>query len=233
MKCSMTDSFTVFRETNNQFWLANAEQLSALETSLLRLVQRTDSTRHRGLVSDGDTSSGRESVTTVISNSSSDTLRQERHSSSETLRWGGEEEGEVGERGRTQGGELELAGGLEWGRRGGSQGEEGGWGGERGGRRMLYRSHSEAGALTESFHSPGAESDALARQWDVRQGEDSDHSGQLAPFQTLGGREGGEDGWGGRERRVHCSYCLGRHTAQEECRAQETVRNIFMSSSEC
>lgn len=35
------------RETNNQFWLANAEQLSALETNLLRLVQRTDSTRAR------------------------------------------------------------------------------------------------------------------------------------------------------------------------------------------
>ena len=35
--------------------------------------------------------------------------------------------------------------------------------------------------------------------------------------------EGGEDGWGGRERRVHCSYCLGRHTPQEECRAQEAV----------
>ena len=128
----MTDSFILFRETNNQFWLANAEQLSALETSLLRLVQRTDSTRHRGLVSDGDTSSGRESVTTVISNSSSDTLRQERHSSSETLRWGGEEEGEGGERGRIQGGELELTGGQEWGRRGEARGRRGA-GGARGG----------------------------------------------------------------------------------------------------
>ena len=88
---------------------------------------------------------------------------------------------------------------------------------------MLYRSHSEAGALTESFHSPGAESDALARQWEVRHGEDSDHSGHLGPLQTPGRGEGGEDGWGGRERRVHCSYCLGRHTPQEECRAQEAV----------
>ena len=89
----MTDSFIVFRETNNQFWLANAEQLSALQTSLLRLVQRTDSTRHRGLVSDG------------------------------------EEEGEGGEPGRTQDGELELTGSQEWGRRGASQVEEGGFGG--------------------------------------------------------------------------------------------------------
>ena len=31
------------RETNNQFWLTNPEQLSSLETSLLRLVQRNDS----------------------------------------------------------------------------------------------------------------------------------------------------------------------------------------------
>ena len=31
------------RETNNQFWLTNPEQLNSLETSLLRLVQRNDS----------------------------------------------------------------------------------------------------------------------------------------------------------------------------------------------
>ena len=74
------------RETNNQFWLANTEQLSSLETSLLRLVQRNDS-RARALFSD-ESSSGRESVSTVISNSSSETLRlSERHSSSETLKW--------------------------------------------------------------------------------------------------------------------------------------------------
>jgi len=77
------------RESHNQFWLANPDQLSTLETSLLRLVQRTDSIsgRARTLFSD-DNSSGRESVTTVISNSSSETLKfNEKHSSSETLKY--------------------------------------------------------------------------------------------------------------------------------------------------
>ena len=78
------------RETNSQFWLGtNPEQLSTLESSLLRLVQRNDSintcNRARVLFSD-DNSSGRESVTTVISNSSSETIKlNERHASSETL----------------------------------------------------------------------------------------------------------------------------------------------------
>jgi len=77
------------RESHNQFWLANPDQLSTLETNLLRLVQRTDSIsgRARTLFSD-DNSSGRESVTTVISNSSSETLKfNEKHSSSETLKY--------------------------------------------------------------------------------------------------------------------------------------------------
>ena len=80
------------RETNNQFWLANTEQLNSLETSLLRLVQRNDSlslstSRARALFSE-ESSSGRESVSTVISNSSSETIKlSEKHSSSETLKW--------------------------------------------------------------------------------------------------------------------------------------------------
>ena len=86
------------RETNNQFWLqTNPDQLSTLESSLLRLVQRNDSintSRARALFSD-DNSSGRESVTTVISNSSSETIKfNERHSSSETLRYCDGEDGE-------------------------------------------------------------------------------------------------------------------------------------------
>merc|ERR1719411_737299 len=77
------------RETNNQFWLTtNPEQLTSLETSLLRLVQRNDSistSRARALFSE-ESSSGRESVTTVISNSSSETIKlSEKHPSSETL----------------------------------------------------------------------------------------------------------------------------------------------------
>ena len=53
------------RETNNQFWLTNPEQLSSLETSLLRLVQRNDSistSRARAALfseQEGSTSSGR------------------------------------------------------------------------------------------------------------------------------------------------------------------------------
>merc|ERR1719285_1088592 len=152
------------RETNNQFWLANAEQLSVLETSLLRLVQRTDSTRARTMLSDGDTSSGRESVTTVISTSSSETVKwqagerrgcacscncsqprstcscvctcQERHSSSETLRW----EEEEGMREAVRRVASTASNGSEnnfndWDR---SQ--------ERPARRILARSRSEAGA---------------------------------------------------------------------------------------
>ena len=86
------------RETNSQFWLqTNPDQLSTLESSLLRLVQRNDSintSRARALFSD-DNSSGRESVTTVISNSSSETIKfNERHSSSETLRYCDGDDGE-------------------------------------------------------------------------------------------------------------------------------------------
>merc|ERR550532_3223364 len=72
------------RETNNQFWLANTEQLSSLETSLLSLVQRNDS-RARALFSD-ESSSGRESVSTVISNSSSETLRWTETEASEAVK---------------------------------------------------------------------------------------------------------------------------------------------------
>ena len=43
------------------------------------------------------------------------------------------------------------------------------------------------------------------------------------PTRVQRGNGEGRCRWGGRERRVHCSYCLGRHTAQEECRAQETA----------
>ena len=88
------------RETNNQFWLANTEQLNSLETSLLRLVQRNDSislstSRARALFSE-ESSSGRESVSTVISNSSSETIKlSEKHSSSETLKWSESEGGEA------------------------------------------------------------------------------------------------------------------------------------------
>ena len=88
----------------NQFWLSGnpPENLSPLETNLLKLVQRTDSVSRRGPVSE-DSSSGRESVTTVISNCSSETLKytdrlNDRHSSSETLRYSepGEPEFEAG-----------------------------------------------------------------------------------------------------------------------------------------
>ena len=92
-----------------QLWqLAHPEQLlqlSTLETNLLRLVQRNTDSRHRGYLpsfSDGD-SSGRESVTTVISNSSSETVKvgssSERHSSSETLRYCDTEAGDMAEAG--------------------------------------------------------------------------------------------------------------------------------------
>merc|ERR1719266_2178950 len=151
------------RETNNQFWLANAEQLSMLETSLLRLVQRTDSTRARTMVSDGDTSSGRESVTTVISTSSSETVKwqagerrgcactcncsqprsacscactcQERHSSSETLRWEEEEGMREAVRRVASTASNGSESNFDWDR---SQ--------ERPARRILARSRSEAGA---------------------------------------------------------------------------------------
>merc|ERR1719341_445695 len=151
------------RETNNQFWSANAEQLSVLETSLLRLVQRTDSTRARTMVSDGDTSSGRESVTTVISTSSSETVKwqagerrgcacscncsqprsacscactcQERHSSSETLRWEEEEGMREAVRRVASTASNGSDSNFDWDR---SQ--------ERPARRILARSRSEAGA---------------------------------------------------------------------------------------
>ena len=94
------------RETNSQFWLqTNPDTLSTLESSLLRLVQRNDSisTRSRGVHQGGlycdDNSSGRESVTTVISNSSSETIKfGERHSSCETLtsaRYGDTDTGDI------------------------------------------------------------------------------------------------------------------------------------------
>ena len=74
------------RENQAQFWLNNPDHLSPLESNLLKLVQRTDSINRR-TISD-DSSSGRESVTTVISNCSSETLKYtDRHSSSETLRY--------------------------------------------------------------------------------------------------------------------------------------------------
>ena len=95
-------------QTHAQLWqLAHPEQLlqlSTLETNLLRLVQRNTDSRHRGYLpsfSDGD-SSGRESVTTVISNSSSETVKpgsSERHSSSETLRYCDTEAGDQAEAG--------------------------------------------------------------------------------------------------------------------------------------
>ena len=97
------------RETNHpQLWqlqqLAAASpesaatqlQLSTLESSLLRLVQRQDSRCARQLgmgqlysEEAAGGSSGRESVQTVISTSSSETIkaRHSRHSSSETLRY--------------------------------------------------------------------------------------------------------------------------------------------------
>jgi hypothetical protein len=174
------------RETNNQFWLANAEQLSALETNLLRLVQRTDSTRARcQLLGDGDTSSGRESVTTVISTSSSETLRcGGRHSSSETLRWGGEEE-------------AARVSAEDWP-------EEGRPGQAR---RLLHRSHSEAGAL-----GPGA--------------GDGDYYGEQRQPWGEAGQPLGEAGWRAEENRraeegwrpQGCSHCLGWHGPGEACR---------------
>ena len=249
------------RETNNQFWLANAEQLSVLETSLLRLVQRTDSTRvrcsphpisprpphptspqstsppsppsphlPRSLLSDGDTSSGRESVTTVISNSSSETLRNhERHSSSETLRWGEEE---VEARGRGRWGEEEAEGravrGEEWGE----------WS-ERPSRRLLARSRSEAGAALAG----DADFGETGRPECERRGP-QDPNSHLAALQKAGGGGRGAapgaalrplDGatWGrGEEARgathpslsthtslpsLPCSHCRGRHGPTEGC----------------
>ena len=80
------------RETNNQFWLsAQPDQLTSLESSLLRLVQRNDSiTGGRAhMFTDETLVSGRESVATVLSTSSSDcTIKfNERHCSSETLKY--------------------------------------------------------------------------------------------------------------------------------------------------
>ena len=96
-------------QAHAQLWqLAHPEQLlqlSTLETNLLRLVQRNTDSRHTRhnlpSLSDGD-SSGRESVTTVISTSSSETVKpssSERHSSSETLRYCDTEAGDQGETG--------------------------------------------------------------------------------------------------------------------------------------
>ena len=90
-----------------QLWqLAHPDQLlqlSTLETNLLKLVQRNDSRHQRHLAAfSDDNSSGRESVTTVISNSSSETVKlgsSERHSSSETLRYCDTEAGDTGEAG--------------------------------------------------------------------------------------------------------------------------------------
>ena len=87
---------------NFSSWLpANTaeHQLTALETNLLKLVQRNDSITRRGsnaatTISE-DSSSGRESVTTVISNCSNETLKYtDRHSSCETLRFS--ENGDIG-----------------------------------------------------------------------------------------------------------------------------------------
>ena len=139
------------RETNNQFWLgAHPDQLSTLESSLLRLVQRNDSISNtraaRGLYTDDlSSSSGRESVATVISNSSSDTIKfNERHSSSETLKYyEPSDETSQGEAVRSHGGH-----------RTGSICDEHFLGHDtnhnntwlsHGAKRQLYRSHSEAG----------------------------------------------------------------------------------------
>jgi hypothetical protein len=84
-------------------------QLTALETNLLKLVQRNDSFTRRASGSSGvgngsgcnafseDSSSGRESVTTVISNCSNETLKYtDRHSSCETLRFSDNGDQQIG-----------------------------------------------------------------------------------------------------------------------------------------
>jgi hypothetical protein len=99
---------------NFSSWLpANTaeHQLTALETNLLKLVQRNDSITRRGsnaaaTISE-DSSSGRESVTTVISNCSNETLKYtDRHSSCETLRFS--ENGDMGAGHNNGGGHGEL-----------------------------------------------------------------------------------------------------------------------------
>lgn len=140
------------RETNNQFWLAaNPDQLSTLESSLLRLVQRNDSISSRvarGLYNDTElSSSGRESVATVISNSSSDTIKfNERHSSSETLKYyePGDDTPSEAVRQSHRTGSICDEHFL------GHDSNHNTWMSGHNAKRQLYRSHSEAGAREDS-----------------------------------------------------------------------------------
>lgn len=195
-------------------------------------------------MSDGDTSSGRESVTTVISNSSNETLKcHERHSSSETLRWGGEDEVESRAVRRQASHGEEAAHGQEWP-------HEAMWRPQdsdrlASSRRLLYRSHSEAGAMAseagdfnDSFRQNLSDFDTL-RQGE-RQALRPDLNSHLGSLQKAGRGGGGgpeprlPDGamlqpgsrdWGGQQPR-HCSYCLGRHNPAEECRTSQDSADL-------
>ena len=219
------------RETNHpQLWqlqqLAAASpesaatqlQLSTLESSLLRLVQRQDSRCARQLgmgqlysEEGAGGSSGRESVQTVISTSSSETIkaRHSRHSSSETLRYCDTEAAAVicddpyGGPGPAPAADTNY---NSWRvkQSNNNNNNPGYWETHK---RSLYRSHSEAGTVLRSGdvmdemngaqwqHRDEMNMNVLQREKNSSQRSCDDMNGSQRPRDNLPGLHGSQSLW--------------------------------------